>query len=89
MFSSQALFLSLPFSIAMSLFDHLPYLQTLPTPDALRSPLHFNQDELLLLRGTNLYGATLDRRKARELEWERCRRYAATIRSVWKDRFTW
>ncbi|KAF8488260.1 SET domain-containing protein [Gautieria morchelliformis] len=76
-------------SIAVSMFDYLPYLRTLPTADALRTPLHFREEELFLLRGTNLYGATLDRQKERRLEWERCRTYVETLRPVWKDRFTW
>ncbi|KAF8510306.1 hypothetical protein JB92DRAFT_3182066 [Gautieria morchelliformis] len=48
----------------------VPYLRTLPMADTLCTPLHFSEEELFLLRGTNLYGATLYQQKERRLEWE-------------------
>src|ERR1700730_9139603 len=39
---------------------HSPYLDTLPSPTHLRTPLHFTKEETDALRGTNVYGATLD-----------------------------
>ena len=61
----------------------------LPSPDKLRTPLHFTQAELDLFKGTNLYGATLDRRREWEAEWEKCREFLAAHDSALGERFTW
>lgn len=45
---------------------HWPYVESLPAPEQLRTPLYFTDDELRLLEGTNLLGAAQDRRK----QWE-------------------
>lgn len=71
-------------------FNHLPYLNTLPSVKVLRTPLHFNEPELELLRGTNLYGATLDRRNEWEAEWAQARQCITAFRHDWHDdEFTW
>ncbi|KAF8589576.1 SET domain-containing protein [Ramaria rubella] len=72
-----------------SAFQHLPYLDTLPSADVLRTPLHFCETELSLLRATNLYGATIDRTAERRSEWERCRYYIGITRAGWENGFTW
>jgi hypothetical protein len=41
------------------------------SPDQLRTRLHFTSEELDTLRGTNLHGATIDRRRVWEAEWGR------------------
>ena len=41
---------------------HGPYLDTVPPASDLRTPLFFTPGELLLLQGTNILGATLDRK---------------------------
>jgi hypothetical protein len=68
---------------------HSPYLATLPSPDKLRTPLHFTTAELDALRGTNLHGATLDRRRAWEAEWERCRADVSAVSTEWGGALTW
>ncbi len=70
-------------------FNHLHYLNTLPTPDKLRTPLHFTSSELDLFKGSNLYGATLDRELEWKNEWEQCRKVIADTNSNWGEQFTW
>ncbi|KAF8270936.1 hypothetical protein EI94DRAFT_1777650 [Lactarius quietus] len=62
---------------------HSPYLDTLPSPNLLRTPLHFSTEELEALKGTNLYGATIDRRRDWEAEWEQCRADVSTVNTEW------
>ncbi|KAI0050238.1 SET domain-containing protein [Auriscalpium vulgare] len=68
---------------------HLPYLNTLPAPSQLCTPLHFAAAELNALKGTNLYGATLDRRREWEAEWETCRTDLARANKAWAEELTW
>ncbi|EKM52323.1 uncharacterized protein PHACADRAFT_126051 [Phanerochaete carnosa HHB-10118-sp] len=68
---------------------HRPYINILPSTDKLRTSLHFTREELEFFRGTNLYGATFDRRKAWEEEWEMCRSRIAISNSYLAHRFTW
>jgi hypothetical protein len=68
---------------------HTPYLNTLPSPDQLRTTLHFTKAELDALRGTNLYYATLDRRQVWESEWEQCRADITAVNTKWGSDFTW
>ncbi|KAF9569289.1 SET domain-containing protein [Agrocybe pediades] len=68
---------------------HYEYLATLPGPKQLRTPLHFTQDELELFKGTNLYGATLDRERDWKKEWDECRSFVAKINSQWGESFSW
>lgn len=68
---------------------HGPYLDTLPSPSQLRTPLHFTGEELDALRGTNLYGATNDRRQVWEAEWEQCRADVSAVNVEWGKELTW
>lgn len=68
---------------------HAPYLDTLPSPDLLRTPLHFSTGELDALKGTNLYGATIDRRREWEAEWEQCLADVSTVNAEWGKGLTW
>ena len=45
--------------------------------------------ELDTLRGTNLYGATLDRHQVWETEWEQCHTDISTVSTEWGKEFTW
>lgn len=47
--------------------EHWPYVDMLPPPQSLTTPLHFTEDERHLLAGTNLFGAVNDR----EDEWKK------------------
>ena len=71
------------------MFIHAPYLKTLPSEDKLRTPLYFSSDELELLSGTNMYGATLDRKHDWQAEWEGCRVSIAAHNEGWATCFTW
>ncbi|KAH9948512.1 SET domain-containing protein [Amylocystis lapponica] len=68
---------------------HWPYINTLPAPEKLRTPLHFTETELLAFRGTNLYGATLSRRSEWQTEWEQCRAVIFASNPSWGSEFTW
>ncbi|KAH9983192.1 hypothetical protein BJV74DRAFT_851425 [Russula compacta] len=68
---------------------HAPYLDTLPSPSQLRTPLHFTGEELSALRGTNLYGATIDRRQVWEAEWEQCCADVSAVNAEWGKELTW
>ncbi|KAF7355622.1 SET domain-containing protein [Mycena sanguinolenta] len=72
-----------------NLLRHFPYVKSLPTLDKLRTPLHFTQAELELLKGSNLYGATLDRQREWQAEFEECRSAVSTVNREWADKFTW
>jgi hypothetical protein len=56
----------LPSSVVL---DHHDYVATLPEESQLRTPLWFSEQEMRLLQGTNLYGATIDRRDEWHSEW--------------------
>ena len=68
---------------------HSPYLDTLPSPDKLRTPLHFTDHEIDALRGTNLHGATIDRRRDWKVEWERCHADVSGVNEEWGRALTW
>ena len=53
-------------------FKHGPYIDILPDPLQLRTSVYFTANELEAFRGTNLYGATLDRINMWKAEWEEC-----------------
>lgn len=68
---------------------HQPYIDSLPDPSELLTPLHFSPAELALLNGTNLLGATLDRRKEWETEWREVRDIFADAIILWAEGLTW
>ncbi|KAM5538834.1 hypothetical protein V8D89_007556 [Ganoderma adspersum] len=68
---------------------HGPYLLTLPSPDKLRTPLHFTDIELASFRGSNLFGATLDRKEQWEGEWQQCKDAVSSANTAWGAEFTW
>ncbi|KAG1894932.1 uncharacterized protein F5891DRAFT_1060476 [Suillus fuscotomentosus] len=68
---------------------HLPYLKSLPPPDALLTPLQFTPSELEAFRGTNIYGATRDRQETWNVEWNTCRTFIHAVNSDWAERYTW
>ncbi|KAF8321649.1 SET domain-containing protein, partial [Clavulina sp. PMI_390] len=68
---------------------HRPYLDVLPDSSDLRTPLHFTPAELALLTGTNLLGATLDRRKEWEHEWREVRDIFVDAVLSWGEGLTW
>ncbi|KAI0830093.1 SET domain-containing protein [Trametes gibbosa] len=68
---------------------HGPYVDTLPAPEKLQTPLHFTPTELEAFRDSNLHGATLDRLKEWEAEWKQCRAVISSANQSWADEFTW
>ncbi|KAJ6466689.1 hypothetical protein C8R47DRAFT_1153337 [Mycena vitilis] len=68
---------------------HLPYVNSLPSRDKLRTPLHFTAAELEQLKGSNLYGATLDREREWKGEWTECQTVIKNVNENWADQFTW
>jgi hypothetical protein len=69
--------------------NHTLYLNTLPAPEKLRTPLHFSSSELALFQGSNLYGATLDRERDWRKEWENCQNVVAESDAIWGKEYTW
>lgn len=79
-------------SLTLSLTSHLAhrtYLKTLPPPHALRTPLHFTPLELEMFKGTNLYGAALDREREWQTEWRHCHGVITGANSEWGHKFSW
>ncbi|KAJ7368667.1 SET domain protein [Mycena albidolilacea] len=72
-----------------NVLTHFPYVKSLPARDKLRTPLHFTEAELELLKGSNLYGATLDRHREWKAEFEECRGPISTVDREWADQLTW
>ena len=68
---------------------HQPYIDSLPDSSELLTPLHFTPAELALLNGTNLLGATLDRRQEWETEWREVRDIFADAVIPWGEGLTW
>lgn len=68
---------------------HRPYLHVLPHPSKLRTPLHFTEEELEALRGSNLYGATLDRSHEWQAEWKECRDAIHLVNETWALHISW
>lgn len=68
---------------------HKPYLDTLPSQDKLTTALHFTEGELDQFRGSNLYGAAVDREQSWKAEWEACRGAVAQVNEEWGKAFTW
>ncbi|KAI0072171.1 SET domain-containing protein [Panus rudis PR-1116 ss-1] len=71
------------------ILKHRPYINILPSPDQLRTPLHFTPEELELFRGSNLYWATLDRRDQWRTEWQQCQAALSEESPQWAAEFTW
>ncbi|KAJ7167510.1 hypothetical protein C8R46DRAFT_1269466 [Mycena filopes] len=68
---------------------HLPYVKSLPSRDKLRTPLHFTETELEHLKGSNLYGATIDRAREWKAEWNACLLPISLVDREWADQLTW
>lgn len=62
---------------------HGPYIASLPPASEMSTPLYFTDSELELLRGTNLYGAVLDRRREWKSEWEAMRAVLLDDGNTW------
>lgn len=86
--------MDLPISFISSYYSHptlkhRPYLHVLPHPSKLRTPLHFTEQELEALKGSNLYGATLGRLREWQTEWNQCRDVIRLVNEGWALDFSW
>ncbi|KAF8556722.1 SET domain-containing protein [Imleria badia] len=68
---------------------HFIYVQCLPATADLMTPHQFTTTEREILRGTNLYGATLDRERDWRANWVQCRSLVQSVNPAWGDAFTW
>ncbi|KAG1736280.1 hypothetical protein EDD22DRAFT_787526, partial [Suillus occidentalis] len=68
---------------------HLPYLKSLPPPDALLTPLQFMPSQLKAFRRTNIYGATCDHQECWITEWNTCRTFIHAVNSDCAGGYTW
>lgn len=68
---------------------HKPYLDILPSPAQLRTPLHLNHEELALFAGSNLYSASLERRQTWQQLHLQCQAVVSSANPSWGESFTW
>ncbi|KAJ7631765.1 hypothetical protein B0H17DRAFT_1108721 [Mycena rosella] len=68
---------------------HNPYVKSLPSQDSLRTSLHFTPAELERFKGSNLYGATIDRRREWRAEWMQCQGPLSVADREWAEQLTW
>ncbi|TDL27146.1 SET domain-containing protein [Rickenella mellea] len=67
---------------------HQPYLDILPSYTSLRTSVYFTEHELELFKGTNLYGATQDRKNELISEYHICVDTVRKTSEEWASRFT-
>lgn len=72
-----------------SVLQHYPYISTLPASNQLRTALHFTESELEAFKGSNIYQATIDRRREWRSEWQQCQSLIASQNVEWGRAFTW
>ncbi|KAG8742532.1 hypothetical protein FRC10_001299 [Ceratobasidium sp. 414] len=72
-----------------SALKHQPYLNMLPPPSTLLTPLYFDKRELDMVKGSNLYHATLQRRQEWQTEWKQCSEGLSSIDPELASAFTW
>lgn len=65
--------------------DSKPYVDSLPKAEEMMTPCWFNSDEMKLLEGTNLLGATQDRLEGWRREWQEVQALAGAV----GDRIAW
>ena len=75
--------------ISLEQLLHLPYLKILPKAEQLRTPLHFTRAELEAFKGTNFYGATLEREREWQDEWRACKDFLDGINPIWSQMLIW
>jgi hypothetical protein len=73
---------------ASSVLRHQEYIDTLPH-DGLITPLFFTEEELMLLHGTNLYHATMDRKREWYTGWQSVRQWLHGVFELGENDFTW
>jgi hypothetical protein len=71
------------------ILNHQAYVAILPTD--FTTPLYYNEHELRLLVGTNLYQVSIDRHREWMNLWKKARSWLATVFADegWENGFTW
>ncbi|EUC67063.1 SET domain protein [Rhizoctonia solani AG-3 Rhs1AP] len=59
-------------SLLPPVLKHKPYLDMLPPSNVLLTTMYFSQEEMDLLKGSNLYQATITRNQEWRAEWQAC-----------------
>ncbi|KAF8713733.1 SET protein, partial [Rhizoctonia solani] len=62
-----------------SMLKHKPYLDMLPPSRILLTTMYFSQQEIDLLKGSNLYQATITRNQEWRTEWQSCAQGLSTL----------
>ncbi|KIK34317.1 hypothetical protein CY34DRAFT_98234, partial [Suillus luteus UH-Slu-Lm8-n1] len=88
-FSLHACLMIVHYSPIPVVLRHLPYLKSLPPPNAFLTPLQFTPSQLEAFRGTNIYGATRDRQEWWSTEWNTCRTFIHAVNPDCAERYTW
>ncbi|KAF9238364.1 hypothetical protein BU15DRAFT_75298 [Melanogaster broomeanus] len=68
---------------------HYLYIRCLPAAEKLLAPLQFSKEALEVLKGTSLYGATLDPEREWCVEWEKCFPIVQNVNQAWGEAFMW
>lgn len=66
--------------------EHWEYVESLPQEGEMRTPSYFSEQEMLLLVGTNLWGAAIDRINGWKSEWEGVK---LKLKNEIAERFNW
>ncbi|KLO11650.1 SET domain-containing protein [Schizopora paradoxa] len=74
---------------ARKLLRHRPYVRNLTPVKSLFTPLYFKDEELDLFRGTNLFGATVERREILHNQWKESLRSIPPEKQHIAERLTW
>ncbi|KAH7338877.1 hypothetical protein B0J17DRAFT_393964 [Rhizoctonia solani] len=68
---------------------HKPYIDMLPPSTLLLTTMYFSQEEMDLLKGSNLYQATLTRSQEWRTEWQTCVQVLSTLDADLSTALTW
>ncbi|KAG2013346.1 tho2 protein [Coprinopsis cinerea AmutBmut pab1-1] len=75
--------------LAKTTLIHGPYVNILPPSEQLSTSTYFTPEELERFKGTNLYGATLDRLREWQSEWKQCQNIVSEKKQGWGRKFEW
>ncbi|CAE6514900.1 unnamed protein product [Rhizoctonia solani] len=72
-----------------SVLRHKPYLDMFPSSSALLTTMYFSQEEIDLLKGSNLYQATITRSQEWRAEWQACAHGLSALDAELSAALTW
>ncbi|CAE6452214.1 unnamed protein product [Rhizoctonia solani] len=76
-------------SLLPPVLKHKPYIDMLPPPSVLLTTMYFSRQEMDLLKGSNLYQATLTRNQDWREEWQSCVQGLSTLDAELGSALTW